>query len=99
MIGRGHVEPPGYYPWQGCYCPGYSDRLAHSVSPFVPPSDLLALTEDRICRFEALVRLINATGLKPVVDKVFSFEETRAAYEYLNSQQHVGKVCVQVAKN
>ncbi|EPS95802.1 NAD-binding protein [Fomitopsis schrenkii] len=50
-------------------------------------------------QFEALVRLINATGFKPVVDKVFSFEETRAAYEYLESQQHVGKVCVQVAKN
>ncbi|KAH9924507.1 NAD-P-binding protein [Fomitopsis serialis] len=50
-------------------------------------------------QFEALVRLIETTGLKPVVDKVFAFEETRAAYEYLESQQHVGKVCVQVAKD
>ncbi|KAH9924503.1 uncharacterized protein B0H18DRAFT_955418 [Fomitopsis serialis] len=43
-------------------------------------------------QFEALVRLIDTTGLKPVVDKVFAFDETRAAYEYLESQQHVGKV-------
>ena len=57
------------------------------------------LTENGVHRFEALVRLINTTGWKPVVDKVFPFEETRAAYEYLESQQHVGKVCVQVAKN
>ncbi|KAH9833382.1 NAD-P-binding protein [Rhodofomes roseus] len=49
-------------------------------------------------QFEDLVRLINATGLKPVVDKVFAFEDLRAAYEYLESQQHVGKVCVQVAE-
>lgn len=46
-----------------------------------------------------MVRLINATGLKPVVDKVFQFEDLLAAYEYLESQQHVGKVVVQVAKN
>ncbi|KAI0728248.1 NAD-P-binding protein [Fomitopsis betulina] len=50
-------------------------------------------------QFEALVRLINTIGFKPVVDKVFSFEETRAAYEYLQSQQHVGKVCIQVMKD
>jgi len=50
-------------------------------------------------QFEDLVRLINTAGLKPVVDKVFAFEETRAAYEYLESQQHVGKVCVQVARD
>ncbi|KAH9924508.1 uncharacterized protein B0H18DRAFT_1119852 [Fomitopsis serialis] len=50
-------------------------------------------------QFEALVRLINATGLKPVVDKVSPFEETRAAYAHLESQQHVGKVCVQVARD
>lgn len=43
--------------------------------------------------------MINTIGFKPVVDKVFSFEETRAAYEYLQSQQHVGKVCIQVMKD
>ncbi|KZT69739.1 NAD(P)-binding protein [Daedalea quercina L-15889] len=50
-------------------------------------------------QFEAMVRLINATHLKPFVDKVFQFTDLRAAYEYLESQQHVGKVVVQVAQD
>lgn len=44
-------------------------------------------------------RLIEAVKLKPVIDKVFDFEHTRDAYEYQESQQHVGKVVVRVAKN
>ncbi|EMD30916.1 hypothetical protein CERSUDRAFT_120256 [Gelatoporia subvermispora B] len=50
-------------------------------------------------QFEDMNRLIAAAGLTPVVDKVFPFEETRKAYEYLESQQHVGKVVIKVAKN
>ncbi|KZT64900.1 NAD(P)-binding protein [Daedalea quercina L-15889] len=50
-------------------------------------------------QFEAMIRLINATGLKPVVNKVFQFTDLRAGYEYLESQQHVGKVVIQVAQN
>ena len=44
-------------------------------------------------------RLITASKLRPVIDKVFSFEEAREAYKYLESQKHVGKVVVKVAKN
>ncbi|KAF9820798.1 hypothetical protein IEO21_01241 [Rhodonia placenta] len=50
-------------------------------------------------QFEDMNKLIAASGLKPVVDKVFPFEETRAAYEYLDSQKHVGKVVIKVAKD
>lgn len=50
-------------------------------------------------RFEDMNRLIDAVKLKPVVDKVFAFEETQKAYEYLWSQQHVGKVVVKVSKD
>ncbi|PIL25801.1 hypothetical protein GSI_11551 [Ganoderma sinense ZZ0214-1] len=42
-------------------------------------------------------RLIEAVDLKPVIDKVFNFEQLRDAYIYLESQQHVGKVVVKVA--
>lgn len=42
-------------------------------------------------------RLISTTGLKPVVDKVFAFEQAPEAFEYLKSQKHVGKVVVKVA--
>ncbi|KAI0919452.1 hypothetical protein AcW1_003306 [Taiwanofungus camphoratus] len=50
-------------------------------------------------QFESMNRLITENGLKPVVDKVFSFEQTRQAYEYLESQKHVGKVVIKVSKN
>ncbi|OJT02684.1 Zinc-type alcohol dehydrogenase-like protein [Trametes pubescens] len=50
-------------------------------------------------QFEDMNRLITAVQLKPVVDKVFTFEELRKAYEYQESQQHVGKVVVKVSKD
>ena len=43
-------------------------------------------------------KLISAVNLKPIVDKVFSFEEAREAYEYQASQKHVGKVVIKVSK-
>ncbi|CCM00054.1 uncharacterized protein FIBRA_02080 [Fibroporia radiculosa] len=50
-------------------------------------------------QFEDMNRLIVENGLKPVIDKVFAFEDTLAAYQYLESQQHVGKVVVRVSKD
>ena len=44
-----------------------------------------------------MTRLIEAVDLKPVVDKVFNFEQLQDAYTYLESQQHVGKVVVKIA--
>jgi NADPH:quinone reductase-like Zn-dependent oxidoreductase len=46
--------------------------------------------------FEALNRAIVATGLRPVVDRIFSFDEARAAYEYLASGAHFGKIVIRV---
>ena len=34
------------------------------------------------------------TGLRPVVDRVFGFEEIREALRYLESGSHFGKVCL-----
>jgi NADPH:quinone reductase-like Zn-dependent oxidoreductase len=31
-----------------------------------------------------------------VIDRVFPFDEARAAYEYLASPQHVGKIVIRV---
>ncbi|EIW56497.1 GroES-like protein [Trametes versicolor FP-101664 SS1] len=49
-------------------------------------------------QFEKMNRLISANHLKPIVDKVFAFEDLRMAYEYQGSQQHVGKVVIKVSK-
>ncbi|QCI63744.1 zinc-dependent alcohol dehydrogenase family protein [Phreatobacter stygius] len=42
--------------------------------------------------FEAMNRGIGATGLRPVIDRVFPRGEVRAALDYLRSGQHFGKV-------
>jgi NADPH:quinone reductase-like Zn-dependent oxidoreductase len=36
---------------------------------------------------------------RPVVNKVFPFEEARKAYAYLQSQAHVGKVVIKVSQD
>src|SRR5262245_4032098 len=46
--------------------------------------------------FEAMNRAIAAAGLKPVIDKVFAFEEAREAYRHLQSAQHFGKIVIRV---
>ena len=43
--------------------------------------------------------LVSAIKLKPVIDKVFGFEEAREAYEYQWGQHHVGKVVIKVTKD
>ena len=48
-------------------------------------------------RFEDMNRLISARKIKPIVDRVFSFDQAKEAYEYLASQKHVGKVVIRVA--
>jgi NADPH:quinone reductase-like Zn-dependent oxidoreductase len=47
--------------------------------------------------FEAMNRAIAAARLKPVIDKVFSFEQARDAFRHLESGAHFGKVVVRVA--
>ncbi|KAG1732679.1 chaperonin 10-like protein [Suillus paluster] len=48
-------------------------------------------------QFEDMNRLITAHRIRPVIDKVFSFEEATDAYAYLDSQKHVGKVVIKLA--
>lgn len=48
-------------------------------------------------QFEDLNRLLAARKIHPVVDRVFPFDRLVDALKYLESQQHVGKVVVQVA--
>lgn len=43
-----------------------------------------------------LTRAVALTGLKPVVDQVFGFEEARAAFAHLASGRHFGKVVIRV---
>jgi NADPH:quinone reductase-like Zn-dependent oxidoreductase len=44
--------------------------------------------------FEAMNRAISLHAIKPVVDRVFGFEEAQAALSHLESGAHFGKVAV-----
>jgi NADPH:quinone reductase-like Zn-dependent oxidoreductase len=46
--------------------------------------------------FEAMNRAIAVSGLKPVIDKVFVFDDAPAAYRHLQSARHFGKVVISV---
>ena len=41
-----------------------------------------------------LVRFVGGKRLHPVIDRVFAFEDTPAAYAYLAGGQHVGKIVI-----
>ena len=46
--------------------------------------------------FEAMNRAIVANGIRPVIDRVFDFEQAKAAYRHLESGAHFGKVVIRI---
>lgn len=46
--------------------------------------------------FEAMNRLITARQIKPVIDRVFSFADSRAALRHLEGATHFGKVVIRI---
>lgn len=46
--------------------------------------------------FVDLLRAVAQNGIEPVIDKVFPFDEAVAAYEYMASAQHFGKIVVRI---
>lgn len=46
--------------------------------------------------FEALMRALAQHQLKPVIDRVFRFEELKEAMAYLKSGAHFGKICIRI---
>jgi NADPH:quinone reductase-like Zn-dependent oxidoreductase len=47
-------------------------------------------------RFEEMLGFYEEKGIKPVVDKVFAFEEAKQGLEYLYKGGHFGKVVIKV---
>jgi NADPH:quinone reductase-like Zn-dependent oxidoreductase len=43
-----------------------------------------------------LCREVAERGLRPVVDRVFPFEEARQAYQHLESGRHFGKIVIRL---
>jgi NADPH:quinone reductase-like Zn-dependent oxidoreductase len=46
--------------------------------------------------FMAMNRAIEVSGIKPVIDKVFGFEEAQAAYHHMASGAHFGKIVIRL---
>ena len=44
--------------------------------------------------FEAMNRAIEQNHIEPIIDRTFSFDHARAAYEYLQSGAHFGKITI-----
>lgn len=44
--------------------------------------------------FEQMNRAIELHKLKPVIDRVFPFEEAPEAFRYMKKGSHAGKVCI-----
>jgi NADPH:quinone reductase-like Zn-dependent oxidoreductase len=46
--------------------------------------------------FEALNRALSANGIKPIIDKVFGFDDVKAAYNHMAAGAHFGKIVIRV---
>ncbi|MCM2319114.1 MAG: NAD(P)-dependent alcohol dehydrogenase [Pseudomonas sp.] len=44
---------------------------------------------------QAMIRAIDANGLRPVIDRRFALEEIVAAFRYQETNQHFGKICLE----
>ena len=47
--------------------------------------------------FEAMNRAIAANAIRPAIDKVFGFDEAKAAYHHMASGAHFGKIVIRVS--
>jgi NADPH:quinone reductase-like Zn-dependent oxidoreductase len=43
-----------------------------------------------------MLDLFEARKIKPVIDRVFKFDEAKEAYTYMKSQKHVGKIVIKL---
>lgn len=67
--------------------------------PFIVSRDvrLQGVTVGPKDAMQQMCKAIETAGMKPVIDKVFAFEDSAEAYRYLQSGAHFGKVCISVS--
>jgi NADPH:quinone reductase-like Zn-dependent oxidoreductase len=46
--------------------------------------------------FEGLNRALEASNIRPVIDRIFPFEAAPDAYEYMASGSHFGKIVIRL---
>ena len=58
---------------------------------------ILGSTMGNAAEYEAIVRLLATGELRPIVDRVFPFNEARGAFERLARGEQLGKIVVEIA--
>jgi NADPH:quinone reductase-like Zn-dependent oxidoreductase len=89
-----------------CVAPGGQIHLVGGVSGFTSDVPLAEIIRKLVivrgiyvgsrAMFEAMNRAIDSHQTKPVVDRVFSFADAPAAYEYQQSGKHFAKVVIAI---
>lgn len=76
-------------------------RLTGSTPAQFDPADLFAggkrlagMMVGNAQMTQDLVRFVEARSLRPVIDRVFAFDQAREAYRYLAAGRHLGKVVI-----
>ncbi|KZP24499.1 GroES-like protein [Athelia psychrophila] len=78
--------------WQG------GEQVNANIAAMLRGCSLRGIIVGSVAQFKDMNRLFVVKQIKPVVDKVFAFEELKEAYNHLAAQKFVGKVVVKVAK-
>jgi NADPH:quinone reductase-like Zn-dependent oxidoreductase len=47
-------------------------------------------------RFKDMNKFLEEHGIKPVIAKVFAFEDAKDAYRYVREETHMGKVVIRI---
>lgn len=84
----GHVSVAGVLTHEGA---------ADPVLVLVKQLTLRGLTNASRETFRTMNRAIERTGLRPVIDRRFAFDDVAAAFKHLESGAHVGKVVLESA--
>ncbi|MCM2371985.1 zinc-dependent alcohol dehydrogenase family protein [Aporhodopirellula aestuarii] len=77
---------------------GVLDSPGAKVGPLLSVFNLLTIRGIYVgsrLMHEQTVAAVVGNGIKPVIDRSFSFADSIAAYEYFASQKHVGKVVIE----
>lgn len=93
----GSVRMAGYIHMIG-FVAGQADISAVPGMLISTAAILRGILIGSVAQFNDMNRAILAHRIRPVVDKVFDFEQLREAYAYLDSQKHVGKVVIKVSR-
>jgi NADPH:quinone reductase-like Zn-dependent oxidoreductase len=72
------------------------ETTANAAAVFARRANVRAISVGSMQMFEAMGRAIAASGIKPVLDKVFPFDEAQAAYRHMASGVHFGKIVIRV---